>query len=247
MRPARRYRNPRPIVRAVTLRHPQNIRPACHDHRDSLTYDALGNVSSTITPLGYITRDFRDATGRDTLVTSPIDAGQQRLTSSRTVFDLADRPTLTQTFGPRVSYLKAGGVADSTAPETLTVATVYDSGGLVRRITRTASPDLANLHSLVTRMGYDPAGRKVVDSATDNAADTYAYDNDGHMVTHTTRDGGFVTWQYDALGELLTRDVSPFVTPIRSFADAFLRGRLTTSRPNTRTWRLSRTTRLAGC
>jgi RHS repeat-associated protein len=199
-----------------------SVRNASHVAADSLTYDALGNVASTITPLGYVTKDFRDATGRDTLVTTPIDALQQRLSSSRTVFDLADRATLSQTFGPSVSYLKAGRVTDTTAAETLTVATVYDSGGLVRRVTRTAAPDRARLTSLVTRMGYDPAGRKVVDSATDNAVDAYEYDNDGHMVTHTTRDGGFVTWQYDALGELLTRDVSPFVTPSISFDPRFL-------------------------
>lgn len=59
------------------------------------------------------------------------------------------------------------------------MATVYDSGGLVRKVTRTAHPDSAHVGSLVTRMGYDPAGRKVVDTATDNAAETYAYDAAG--------------------------------------------------------------------
>src|SRR6185437_14257465 len=106
----------------------------------------------------------------DTLVKSPIDTAKTLFTSSRTVYDLADRPTLTQTFGPAVSFAIRSNQLASTQPETLTVATVYDSGGLVRRVTRTAQPDTAHLGSLVTRMGYDPAGRKVADTATDGAA-----------------------------------------------------------------------------
>src|SRR6185312_2405956 len=147
---------------------------------DSLTYDALGNVASTITPLGYVTTNFRDATGRDTMVTSPIDAGQQLHTTSRTVYDLADRPMLSQTFGPAVPY-QLSVRNGSTAPETLTVATMYDKGGLARRVTRPAAPDLAHLDSLVTRTGYDAAGRKVADTATDGLADQYQYDQAGHV------------------------------------------------------------------
>lgn len=199
--------------RLVSVRRATNLAP------DSLTYDALGNVASTITPLGYVTTDLHDATGRDTLVKSPIDTAQTLFTSSRTVYDLADRPTLTQAFGPPVPFAVAKHLLQvgTTQPETLTVATVYDSGGLVRRVTRTASPDLAHLDSLVTRMGYDPAGRKVVDTATDGARDTYQYDPAGHLVQHNTRDTMTVSYQYDAIGDLILRDLSAGTAP-RSIA-----------------------------
>ncbi len=134
-----------------------SVRDTTHAKPDSLTYDGLGNVASTISPLGFVSTSFRDPTGRDTLVTSPFDTGEV-VVSSRTVYDLADRPTLTQSFGLAIHYTLPSGIADSTRAESLTVATVYDSGGLVRRVTRKARPDLATLDSLVTRMGYDPAG-----------------------------------------------------------------------------------------
>ncbi|HEX5180123.1 MAG TPA: hypothetical protein VFW04_12385, partial [Gemmatimonadaceae bacterium] len=199
-----------------------SVRPATHAAADSLTYDAVGNVATTITPLGYVARSFRDATGRDTLVTTPIDAQQTLVTSTRTVYDLADRPTLTQSFGPRVPYRKAGDLPDTTPAETLTVATIYDRGGLVRRVTRTARPDVAHLDSLVTRLGYDPAGRKVADTATDGGVDSYGYDAAGHLITHETRDTMAVGWTYDALGEMVQRTMTGGATPGVAFTSGFL-------------------------
>ncbi|MGH7649885.1 MAG: RHS repeat-associated core domain-containing protein, partial [Gemmatimonadaceae bacterium] len=190
-----------------------SVRRATHAASDSLTYDALGNVAQSITPLGFVTTTFRDGTGRDTLVQSPIDSAKLRFTSSRTVYDLADRPTLTRTFGPPVPFRLSSIQVDSTPAETLTVVTVYDSGGLVRRVTRTAQPDVAQLDSLVTSMGYDPAGRKVVDTATNGAADTYRYDAAGHLIQHDTRDTLSVLYQYDALGELSQRTMDKRTSP----------------------------------
>jgi RHS repeat-associated protein len=198
-----------------------SVRDTTHAKGDSLTYDALGNVASTITPLGFVTRDFRDATGLDTLVTAPIDSAQTVFTGTRTVYDLADRPTLTQSSGPKVIFQRSRLVSDTTSPETLTVATLYDSGGLVRRVIRKAAPDLANLDSLVTRMGYDPAGRKVADTATDGVADSYRYDAAGDVIERDTRNGGAVTSQYDALGELVARQMSGLTPDIVTFDPNF--------------------------
>jgi RHS repeat-associated protein len=185
-----------------------SVRDTTHALPDSLTYDALGNVASTISPLGFVSRSLRDAIGRDTLVTTPLDSAQTQVAGSRTVYDLADRPTLTQSFGPAVTFTLPNRQTGTTFAETLSVATVYDSGGLVRRVTRTANPDTTGVHALLTRMGYDPAGRKVADTATDGAADTYRYDAAGHVIEHDTRDHLEVTWQYDALGELASRQMS---------------------------------------
>jgi len=190
-----------------------SVRRATHAAPDSLTYDALVNVASTITPLGYVTTNFRDAIGRDTLVKSPIDTGQKLFASNRMVYDIADRITLSQSYGPADTFALPSHQIGTSLPETLTVATVYDSAGLVRRVTRTARPDRANVGSLVTRMGYDPAGRKVADTATDGAADAYHYDADGHVIEHDTRNGMVVTWQYDALGELSARQMTAGTTP----------------------------------
>jgi len=91
--------------------------------------------------------------------------------------------------------------------------TIYDKGGLARRVTRKAAPDLAHLDSLVTRTGYDAAGRKVADTATDGLADQYQYDQAGHVIVHVSRNGTIVTWQYDAVGELVAKDMGGGTTP----------------------------------
>lgn len=78
-------RNPHSIVRAV----------------------ALGNIAWPITPLGFVTREFRDATGRDTLTTAPIDSAQTVFTSNRTVYDLATAPHSRKPLGRKVSSLKS--------------------------------------------------------------------------------------------------------------------------------------------
>lgn len=196
-----------------------SVRRRSHTPSDSLTYDALGNVATTITPLGYVTRNFRDATGRDTMVTSPIDANQTLLTTSRTVYDLAERPILSQSFGPAVPY-QLSVRQGATQPETLTVATAYDKGGLVRRVIRTAEPDLAHVDSLITRTGYDAAGRKVADTATDGRADEYQYDQAGHVILHLSRNSTIVTWQYDALGELVAKDMGGGTVPFAVEVDS---------------------------
>lgn len=71
-------------------------------------------------------------------------------------------------------------------------------------------------------MGYDPAGRKVADTATDGAADVYKYDNAGHMIEHDTRNLLTVTWTYDALGELTKRQMSGRTPSTVSFDPLFV-------------------------
>jgi len=101
---------PRPSASAATTASAPNAPAAathrgCRVHRrhQSLTMStpvctatpATGvGIITVASTLGFVTRDFRDATGRDTLVTSPIDSAQAVFTSSRTVYTwLTARPS----------------------------------------------------------------------------------------------------------------------------------------------------------
>ena len=65
--------------------------------------------------------------------------------------------------------------------ETVSRLTVQDFGGGLTQLLYLMLEDVARLDPLVTRTGYDPAGRKTADTATDGAVETYHYDMAGHM------------------------------------------------------------------
>ncbi len=185
------------------------------DNRSCTSGQCIANQFFTPTLSGAF-EDYRyDALGRrveERTRTDSICTGATCVSSlMRVVFD--GNAIAAEIRGPGRAVPFTLPTGTGTAPaETLTVATVYDSGGLVRRVTRTATPD-STVGSLVTRMGYDPAGRKVVDTATDNATETYAYDAAGHVIVHNTRNGGIVAWDYDALGQLMNRQIGATITP----------------------------------
>ena len=76
--------------------------------RDSLVYDAQGNLRMTVSPVGFLTLHERDALGRDTLTITPIDSAtattEANLRASgvrqRTSYDVMDRVLTTETIGP---------------------------------------------------------------------------------------------------------------------------------------------------
>ena len=76
--------------------------------RDSLVYDAQGNLSMTVSPSGLLALHYSDALGRDTLTVTPIDSAtattEAALLASgvrqRTVYDVTDRALVSETLSP---------------------------------------------------------------------------------------------------------------------------------------------------
>ena len=120
--------------------------------RDSIEYDAAGNLRRARTPLGFWTEYFKDHLGRDTLVTTPTDSAQtpalrQR---ARTVYDVMGRVLRTEARGPALNGAPAEGA----------VATYeYDREGRVRAVSRFSDPDAAEVDTITTRFEHDRAGR----------------------------------------------------------------------------------------
>ena len=178
--------------------------------RDSVTYNALGNLAGTKTPSGFWTLYRKDNVGRDTLIIVPLlDTlkSQQRLT-----YDVSDRVTQSRSTGPQLKYHDAIANADSlTKPESLWVATFYNAEGLPDSLQRWARPNWNAVNTLTTKWTYDPAGRRLKETAPDGAADSTVYDRAANPVKVVTRRGHTITLSHDILNRLVQR-VTPAVT-----------------------------------
>jgi RHS repeat-associated protein len=74
-----RYRyHPAGHPHAGQLRAVESPTAAAGTAVDSLVYDGVGNLSITVSPLGFLTLHHRDELGRDTLVITPIDSATAR-------------------------------------------------------------------------------------------------------------------------------------------------------------------------
>jgi len=194
--------------------------PSLPTSRDSVNYNALGNLAATKTPSGFWTFYYKDNIGRDTLVVSPTlnDSPQyQRVDSIR--YDLADRVTRTRSVGPRLHYYDPIGAADSlTKAESLWVATYYNAEGLPDSVRRWVRPNWNSVDTLTTKWTYDAAGRRLKEIAPDGAADSTVYDPAGNVLSALTRrndptSGARLTinMSYDALNRL-TQRIKPSVS-----------------------------------
>jgi len=205
------YGDPHGFGLVTGVRTPLATAPASDPIRDSLTYDALGNLFETVTPFGFHTTFSRDAIGRATLITSPIDSGTPNLLSQQHVYDLMDRDTLSQTFGPT-------RILSSAIPgETLTVRTAYDLEGNVLQVQRRSSPDSNQIGWIATRWVRDGAGRVVKEIAPDGVADSTAYDPASNVVRTLTRRGHWITADYDPLNRLSRRILPAASYPEEAF------------------------------
>ena len=96
-------------------------------------YDALGNLTTTRTALGFVTTHHRDALGRDTLVVTPTDAAQTAglKRRDRTIYTVMDRVDSTMAIGAAVSYTLRSTMADTARirADTLLTRHRYDSAG----------------------------------------------------------------------------------------------------------------------
>ncbi|HEU4559416.1 MAG TPA: RHS repeat-associated core domain-containing protein [Longimicrobium sp.] len=168
----------------------------------TLAYDAGGNLRATRSALGIYTLMYSDALGHDTLVITPVSAGDSASVRNggvrrRMVYDPAGRVTETFTIAPAHNNQPAS---------TLSVYTVYYGGGLVRSVSRGSTPDIHNIQLVTNEFRYDAAGRKTVEiSPPYGFADTTFYDPAGNVVEAHTRRGGLIKVTYDALGRPVRR------------------------------------------
>src|SRR5699024_3323098 len=148
-----------------------------HSPRDSLVYDAQGNLAKTVSPAGLLTLHYRDALGRDTLTVTPIDSaaatteagrlagGERQRTAYRGVEDRAlvveprplhdgdapgrGRPAVPPT-GSAAATAEAGLLAGGVRPRT-----VYD--GVMDRVLVSETLSPARAHAASPDNLFQPA------------------------------------------------------------------------------------------
>jgi RHS repeat-associated protein len=171
-------------------------------------YDAdLGNLDSTQSPTGIISRLFRDAIGRVTVAKTPIDVAQTYFTTAETRFDLMDRDTVTYTTGPRVVHGSDNVATYSMSlTDTLVVRTKYNAEGYPEEVARVVvAPNPNGLNALVTKNSYDAVHRVRETTAPDNAKEQFFYNDGVNLKSMYNRNGQFIQMSYDALNRLKTR------------------------------------------
>lgn len=175
-------------------------------NKDSVEYDALGNVTANRAPTGHWTVYQRDVLGRDSLVQVPVDtldlakaAGSFSRTRTTTLYDVAGLVKQVTTVG-------AG-----TPMQQLVVDNFYDYEGNLTEVWRRSDPDPANVKTIKMQFVYDAAGRKVKELADNGQADSTGFDPAGNVTFVRNRNADIVTMQYDALNRLAKR-----ITPAKS-------------------------------
>jgi RHS repeat-associated protein len=171
--------------------------------RDSLGYDAAGNLAIDRTPLGFAAYHFNDAVGRDTLVVSPVDAsdttalrtsgGTDQSVGLRTLsrLDLADQDTLTLTYG--------GG-------DTVFVRKHFDAEGNADSVSQRGGPDINGIGWIRRGFVFDRLGRQTSEVLNGASYINYTYDDGANLVSGGRVLAGGVTSTYDALNRVVTRN-----------------------------------------
>jgi RHS repeat-associated protein len=155
-----------------------------------ISYDALGNVSTTTSSAGWITTHNRDSYGRDTTVLSPIDASHSQ--RARNVYDNMSRAWHTTTYGPAMN----GANADS-----MTVEKTYDQEGNVQYLDRVfvANAMLSRLREISS---YDAIGRVTQHVNDQGYAKTFTLDPAGNATQTVTERGLTINAKFDAANRL---------------------------------------------
>lgn len=175
---------------------------------DSIFYDALGNLFRTKTPKGYVSEWFRDAIGRDTVTTTPIDTtGSPGRISTYTTYDIVSQVRTTQTSAPARPYTLVSAPASvrPVVAETVTVVRTYDREGNVRTIQTLPSGDSVDVNALES-FTYDNAGR-VLTRQRGSGPVQFTYDQSGNTIVQRYRGNFDVTERYDALNRRIERIV----------------------------------------
>ena len=162
-------------------------------------YDALGNMDTTKTPLGFVSIVDRDYVGRDSVVRTPIEDPVVNWRRQTYQYDINDRLRVTTDSGKSTTANSA---------MKLTVLSDYDDEGNLTSVTRRAWPDSLNLGDLVMTSVYDGANRKRSDDDPyRGTVRSWTYDPAGNATT-TVRGTDASTADYDALNRVTHRVVS---------------------------------------
>jgi len=172
--------------------------------RDSLGYDARGNLAVTRTPLGWLTYFDNDRVGRTALVRTQIAGGQWRHDS--TYYDQLSRVTRSVAYGPPLS---------GTPAQSVIVRNFYNAEAQLDSLQRSTVPDNDSVGTITTRWRYDVAGRRVAEVASDWFVDSTRYDPAGNATTVVTRRGHQIGMIYDRLNRLRRRIVPDVTYPKR--------------------------------
>ncbi len=178
--------------------------------RVSTPYNSIGQVASSIDPLGRATTFNYDAQGRQVRVTHPDGLFEDRAYDEEgRQIETRDRAGRDTTF----EYDALGRLVKTVAPDGAETATVYDAAGRVIQS--------IDAFGNITAFEYDAAGRrtKVIDalgnetSQTYNAAGnlltvtdalgrvtTHTYDQLNRRIRTTFEDGTFTSSEFDAIG-----------------------------------------------
>jgi RHS repeat-associated protein len=192
--------------------------------RDSVFYDALGNLSRTVSAGGKCSEFLNDGIGR-TIQSRVRVAGTCRTAApppppptcrkricplsafaddvnwvrSETFFDALDRDTLSRT-----TALASG----STSTQIMEVRTAYDGfSGLQTEVTRKSATDMA-VGTLRDVMQYDALGRltrRFAQGANRTTPEEFFYDAAGNDTMRITARGHVIRTTYDALNRVATR------------------------------------------
>jgi len=164
-------------------------------------YDALGNMSATVSPRGYRSLMISDAIGRMREARTPIDttaAPAYQVDSS--YYDINDRNPRSVNYGPAMN---------GRAAQRVVVENQFDREGRILQVTRSAPND--GSMSITTTWTYDPAGRRTSEVAPDSTASTLldnprditTFDAAGNPTVTITRRGDTLRTRFDALNRPL--------------------------------------------
>jgi RHS repeat-associated protein len=182
---------------------------------ESYEYDARGNLSAVVSPLGVRSEVLTDELGRPVRTRQQINLPPATpvYQSDSTVYDELGRVARTESIGPAMASTRAG--RPSSPAQRVVVVNGYDAAGRLRSVSRISNPDPTTIDTVTTRFAYDAAGRKITEFAPDttpadsldNPADSTRYDQAGNVVRTKNRLGDTVTFQYDTLNRLRRRFV----------------------------------------
>ncbi|MGQ0715341.1 MAG: RHS repeat-associated core domain-containing protein [Gemmatimonadaceae bacterium] len=185
--------------------------------RDTVTYDALANVSLVVDRTGARAFLDRDAIGRVTRTRSPLDTSAIADTTisawraDSTHYDLAGQVIRQVSFGPERSYTSNAFPHLGTQPvpaDTLIVITRYDTEGNVTQVERRATPDRAAVGVAITEYTYDGAGRRTGEHSGATGEMHTWFDPAGNLI-EKAEGATRMTMKYDALSRIRRRVTDP--------------------------------------
>ena len=156
---------------------------AAGENPSLIGYDpASGNLSSTTTPLGFVSHFRQDAIGQDTASDAPVDG--VRVVRSHHWLDIRGLDTLSVTYGDSIEG-------------DLGVHTAYDAEGQPWWVTRWSTKGVTD--TLERHVAYDRAGR-VINETQETGALTYTtYDHAGNVIRVSAPRLAVTNTTYDVL------------------------------------------------